>query len=453
MSEKKAKKNRKELRLEALKTIRRLRELRKTDTADLTEEQADEACKLMDKIREISTDINIQQIEGASEERDYWADLTISGHPPAGDNDFSDEHRSGGNGYEIRLAHQSKDYRSLFGAEPRNQYTWEDRGTTFFQALFSGRYHPGLEKRMIEGISSEGGFLVPSETASEIHAVSLENEIVMPRSNVVPMLTNTKSFPGLKIGDHSSNLFGGFTASYVAETGTITEADPKARSVNVNLRKLIGMLRFSNELLADLPNGGKQIINICGKGLGWYRDKFFLKGNGAGQPLGILNSNCLVTVAKETGQAADTITYMNLCDMMSSMYAGSFGNSVWIAHQTTIPQLLTLTLDVGTAGTHIPVMKESDGKFSILTRPVIFTEKTEVLGDKGDIILADFSQYLIGLKEEMRIDLSGHFYFTTDETLARLIERHDGLPLWDTTLTLEDGSTEVSPFVTLAERT
>ena len=444
--------NKKELKLKALKAIKRLKELRKISNSDLTEAQRDEIPALMNEIRELSTDISIVDIEDGSDTVNHWKNRSLN-DPPPGDDDLDGQHRDrGGNGYEIRTANQSKDYRSLFGAEPRNQYTWEDRDTTFFQALFSGRYHPGLEKRMIEGISSEGGFLVPSETASEIHAVSLENEIVMPRSNVVPMLTNTKSFPGLKIGDHSSNLFGGFTASYVAETGTITEADPKTRSVNVNLRKLIGMLRFSNELLADLPNGGKQIINICGKGLGWYRDRFFLKGNGAGQPLGILNSNCLVTVAKETGQAADTIVYENLTKMMSSMYAGSFGNSVWIAHQTTIPQLLTLTIDVGTAGTHIPVMKESDGKFSILTRPVIFTEKTEVLGDKGDIILADFSQYLIGLKEEMRIDLSEHFYFTTDETLARLIERHDGLPLWDTTLTLEDGSTEVSPFVTLAAR-
>jgi len=99
-----------------------------------------------------------------------------------------------------------------------------------------------------------------------------------------------------------------------------------------------------------------------------------------------------------------------------------------------------------------PVMKESDGKFSILTRPVIFPEKTEPLGDVGDIMLADFSQYVIGLRAEMKIDLSQHVYFTTDEGAARLIERHDAQPLWDEALTLEDGSTEVSPFVTLAER-
>ena len=88
----------------------------------------------------------------------------------------------------------------------------------------------------------------------------------------------------------------------------------------------------------------------------------------------------------------------------------------------------------------------------MLTRPVVFTEKTEKLGDKGDIILADFSQYVIGLRSEMRFDTSIHVAFATDEILARLIERHDGQPLWDSALTLEDGTTTVSPFVALAAR-
>jgi len=228
---------------------------------------------------------------------------------------------------------------------------------------------------------------------------------------------------------HGTNLFGGFTASYSPETGTLDQNNPKARSMLLKCQKLYGYLRFSNEVFEDMSGGGRQIAEICGKGLGWYRDKFFLKGTGAGQPLGIF-----------------------LLDMLSRLWMGSFRNSVWVAHPSTIPQLGKLSVDVGTGGSHVPVMKESDGKFSILTRPVLFTEKTETLGDAGDIMLCDFSQYVIGLREEMRIDFSGHKYFDTDETACRLIERHDGFPLWDESLTLEDGTTTVSPFVKLAER-
>jgi len=68
-----------------------------------------------------------------------------------------------------------------------------------------------------------------------------------------------------------------------------------------------------------------------------------------------------------------------------------------------------------------------------------------------DILLADFSQYIIGMRDNLRMDVSPHVYFESDESLGRLIERHDGQPLWSKALTLEDGTT-VSPFVVLKAR-
>ncbi len=364
-----------------------------------------------------------------------------------------------GNGSEYRLdgartlipPNGAKDYKSLFGS---GGYKWEDETTNFFAAALSGRHHPGLLlNSMSETVPSDGGFLVPSEQAARIHAVSLENELVMPRCFVQPMKGNEIKIPAMSIGDHSTALFGGFTASYTAELGTISENSPKARSMTLNAKKLTGLIRFSSELNADTPGGMSQIETLCGKGLAWYRDKAFLKGIGAaGGPLGILNAGCTIEVDPENGQAADTIVYENLTNMMARMFAGSFQNSVWVCHQSTIPQLLTLSIAVGTGGDRIPVMTESNGQFKILTRPVLFTEKTEVLGNKGDIMLCDFSQYVVGLREGMRFDTSIHVHFTTDELLSRIIERHDGQPLWDEALTLEDGSTTVSPFVVLGAR-
>lgn len=354
-----------------------------------------------------------------------------------------------GNG--LRGPSDKKDYQSLHGS--RNQVAWKDKETNFFEAVFSGRHHPGLIKNaMSESVPSDGGFLVPTELSTLIHNVSLENEIVMPRCFVQPMISNEIGVPAMTIGDHSSNLFGGFTASYTGETDTIDENSPKTRAMVLNAKKLTGMIRFSAELAEDIPGGMNQIINICGKGLSWYRDKSFLKGSGAGQPLGILNANCTIEVEKESGQVADSIAYENLTKMMGRLHPGCFSNAVWICQVSAIPQLLELSIAIGTGGSHIPVMSESDGTFKILTRPVIFTEKTEKLGDRGDIILADFSQYVVGLRGEMRFDQSIHAHFTTDELLARLIERHDGMPLWDSPLTIEDGVTTVSPFVTLEAR-
>ena len=353
--------------------------------------------------------------------------------------------------YALRGPGAAKDYRSLYGANAG--FKWEDKQSTFFQAAFGGRHHPHLvQASMTEGVPSDGGFLVPEEYASRIHNVALENELVLPRCFVQPMKSNLIKVPAMMIGSHASNLAGGFVASYTAEAGDIAESNPRTRSMTLNARKLTGLLRFTAELAQDTPGGEGQIIDFCGRGLAWYRDKAFLKGSGVAQPLGVLNSGCLVSVAKEAGQASGTIVFENLAKMMSRMYAGSFKNSVWVCHQTVIPQLLALFVATGTAGNHVPVMTRAGGGFEILTRPVIFTEKTEPLGSKGDVMLCDFSQYVVGLRSEMRFDTSIHVAFTTDEILARLIERHDGQPLWDTALTLEDGVTTVSPFVVLDAR-
>jgi len=356
-------------------------------------------------------------------------------------------------GFELRSPGQSKDYRSLFGSRDEG-YRWKDRSIDYFSAVMSGRHHPDLLTRsMNETAPSDGGFLVPVEYAQQIHAVSLENELVMPRCYVQPMKSNECHIPAMAIGSHSTSLYGGFVASYVDEAGSINEASPKTRSMTLNARKLTGLVRLSNELAADMTGGVDQIVQICGKGLSWYRDRSFLKGSGAGEPLGIMNSGCLITVSAEDGQPTNTVNYTNLTKMFARMYSGGFKNSCWIVHQTCLPQLLTLSITIGAAGDHIPVMREDgSGGYTILTRPVLITEKTEKLGDQGDIIFCDLSQYVVGLRQGMRFDLSPHVHFSTDETLARLIERHDGQPLWSEALTLEDGVTTVSPFITLQAR-
>ncbi len=388
-------------------------------------------------------------IEGIRDELEKPLEpLTVQRNGPVGGPHTGGIRKDGA--FNLIAPNERKDYNSLFG---NSGYQWPDKETNFFAAALSGRHHPGLiQNSMSETTPSDGGFLVPSEQAERIHAVSLENELVMPRCYVQPMRSNTIKIPAMSIGDHSTALFGGFTASYTAESGVMTEHSPKSRAMELNAKKLTGLIQFSSELNADVPGGMGQIEDLCGKGLSWYRDKAFLKGTGAGEPLGILNASCTIEVSKESGQVADSIQYQNLTNMMARIFAGSFQNSVWVCHQTTIPQLLTLSMAVGTGGDHIPVMTESNGQFSILTRPVIFTEKTEALGNRGDIMLADFSQYVVGLREGMRFDTSIHALFEYDEIVSRIIERHDGQPLWDSALTLEDGSTTVSPFVVLEAR-
>jgi HK97 family phage major capsid protein len=321
----------------------------------------------------------------------------------------------------------------------------------FVQAVASNRAHPQL-RAISEGIPSEGGFLVPPQFASTIFDVALEGEVVRPRASIFPMESNTLTIPASVIGDHSANLYGGTTAAWGAEGGTLAESQPDFRAMTLAAKKLSIFTVTTSEWLEDSISPETYLRNVFAGGLGWYLDLAFLKGLGAGCPLGVLNSPCLVAVAKETGQAADTIVYENLAKMLSRLAPASFSRSVWVAHPTTIPKLLTLCVVIGTSGQYVPVLQESSGQFTMLTRPVVFTEKLEKLGDKGDLLLADFGAYAIGMRSNLRLERSTGPHFQTDKLDWRAITRVDGQPLWDKPLTLADGITTISPFVTLAER-
>ena len=343
-------------------------------------------------------------------------------------------------------------YRDMFSGEKLSNGGFSSL-EDFFSTVHNGRADDRLDQLAhSEGVPSEGGFFVPEQFAAQMLDASLENEIVRPRANVEPMNSETKVIAGFESADNSSgSLYGGFTANWVGESGSIDEETGKIRRITLAARKLALFTKSSNELLADGAGFEQQLTSVLTAAAGWHLDYAFLRGSGAGQPRGVLNDPALVSVSKESGQAATTIVYENLTKMFARTHTASVGNSVWVANPTCIPQLLGLSVDVGTGGSFIPAMIESGGQFTMLTRPVLFTEKLPTLGTVGDIILADFSQYTVGLRRGFVIDRSSHVGFRTDETGWRLILRADGQGRWKSAFTPKNGDSQ-SWCVALATR-
>lgn len=343
---------------------------------------------------------------------------------------------------------EKKLYEKMFPQERVTNGGFE-KATHFFKAALAG-----MSKDMSELIPSEGGFLVPTSYTQYYLDMALDQEIVRPRAQVFPIPQGPSlQVSSFEIGDHSSNLYGGVIGYWGEEGGTMSRSAPKARLVNLALNKLYILCRITNEMLEDWPGSEDRLNTALSSALAWFQDYAYLRGSGAGEPLGVLNGPSTYTTAAEDGQSATTINYTNLTNMLSHLAPGSWRNAIWVAHPTTIPQLLTLSVVVGSGGSYVPVLNRTLNSWEIFGKPVIFTEKLPTLGTEGDILLADFSQYAIGMKSGMRFDRNtGGDIFRTDQTELRLVLRTDGQPFWGETLTLKDGSHEVSPFVTLATR-
>ena len=85
-------------------------------------------------------------------------------------------------------------------------------------------------------------------------------------------------------------------------------------------------------------------------------------------------------------------------------------------------------------------------------RPVIVNEFSSALGDLGDIVLADFSDYLYWEKAGMDSAVSTELMFLYDESVFRLIARCDGQTALADAITPYKGANDQSPFVALAAR-
>jgi hypothetical protein len=72
------------------------------------------------------------------------------------------------------------------------------------------------------------------------------------------------------------------------------------------------------------------------------------------------------------------------------------------------------------------------------------------LGDQGDIVLTNLSEYLFGLMQDAQIAISQHLKFDEDRTVFRLL-RADGQGRWNGPATPLIGST-LSWCVGLAAR-
>jgi HK97 family phage major capsid protein len=249
---------------------------------------------------------------------------------------------------------------------------------------------------------------------------------------------------------------GGIQAYWTGEGGVKTPSRPLIDQGSLRLNKLTALVPVTDELLEDAPGLDGYLRRKAPEKIGFKVNLAIIQGTGVGQPLGILNSPALITVAADSGQVADTVTFGNIVSMWSRLAPGSRARAVWIANADVEPQLMRLIMPGGTQP--VPIYMPPGGLSaapyaSLLGRPIITTEAANVVGDVGDLILADLSQYLtVRRTNGVRADTSIHLYFDQDITTFRFVLRCGGAPWWGAAIDRRDGSNTLSPFVAIAAR-
>lgn len=313
-----------------------------------------------------------------------------------------------------------------------------------------------------EGTGAEGGFAVPTDYRTAIMTKVMGEDSLLPRTDTIPVAGNTLVVPKDNGTPWGTN---GIRAYWGSEGALKNTSRPVLDTMTLRLHKVYALVPVTDELLEDAPALDAYLRRKAPEAIDFAINLAIIQGTGSGQPLGVLNSPALVTVAKESSQVADTIVANNIVKMWARLYAGNRSNAVWAINQSIEPMLSTLSMpgrdSTGAAvtgwGTHVymPAGGLSGNPYGTLFgRPVIPTQATNELGDLGDIVLFDPKAYVTAVKSgaNPKVEVSIHLWFDYDVTAFRFVLRMTGQPWWDSAVSPRDGSDTLSPYVTLAER-
>jgi len=310
-----------------------------------------------------------------------------------------------------------------------------------------------------ETVPSEGGFLIQQGFSGDLlQRVFSDPASIVSRVTRVQVGGNSNSVDFPMVDETSratGSRLGGVQTYYTDEAGAVTPSKPKFRKLHLELKKLMGICYATDELVQDASLLEFVVRNGFQAEIAFAVQDAIINGTGASQPLGILNSGALVSVAKCTGQKSATFVLENAVAMWERMPGRNRSNAAWLINSGVESQLYTMSLSVGTGGAPVFLPGGSASPTPYMTlfgRPIIPIEQCAALGTVGDVILADLSEYILIDKGGVREDVSIHVQFLADEMAYRFIYRYDGAPMAAAPVTSYKGSVSQSAFVALATR-
>jgi HK97 family phage major capsid protein len=320
------------------------------------------------------------------------------------------------------------------------------------RAAASGRSDPRLMAQATfanEAVGSDGGYAVPADFAEQIMATLDGEQSLMSYCHQIEVGSNRLQVPA-----DESPAWGtsGIVATWEGEGVTLAQQKPKLKENDFNLHRLKALVPVTDELDQDAPALADWLTWRFTEAIRWKMNDAILNGTGTGMPLGILNAASTLSVTKEGSQTAGTLLGANILKMYARLLSGSQQRAVWIANPDALVHLGSVELENGQ-----PAYLANNGQGApggyLMGRPVLFTEAAQTVGTRGDVVLADLSNYVVAKRRgDPSIKHSIHMWFDQDVNAYRVIFRADGMPLLHAAVTPPNSSNTRSINVALETR-
>ena len=174
------------------------------------------------------------------------------------------------------------------------------------------------------------------------------------------------------------------------EGGTVTPSRPKFSSIEMNPHRHTCIVYSSAELLQDVPALVSTLQTVIATEAAFTVEQDIVAGQGTGGCLGVLSAACTIEVEPESGQAPATVRPENLTKMIGRLWPACHSRAVWLMSIDAFAQIADASFSNGQA-----VVQYQGNRRFILGCELLITEYTNALGERGDVVLADFGEYII----------------------------------------------------------
>lgn len=312
---------------------------------------------------------------------------------------------------------------------------------------------PDLSAEMRMDTGPSGGFAIPPQWRGDLfQRIQPQDALVRPRAQVIPAGDPPDAaitMPALdQSGSAPGNMYGGVQLQWIAEGALKPETNALLTDVTLEPHEIAGHIVVTDKLLRNWAAADALLKSLLRGAAAGAEDYAFLRGNGVGKPLGVIAAGATYKINRTT---ANLVKYVDLVNMVARLLMRG-GNPVWSMAQQVLPQIATLQ---DPNGNYIwkPIGTDQANAAlgfagTLLGYPVRWNNRAPALGSLGDVVLADWSYYLIKDGSGPFVAASEHVYFLNNKTVIKIFWNVDGAP-WLQAPFQEENGYQVSPFVAL----
>ncbi len=306
---------------------------------------------------------------------------------------------AGSNPAEARILTAGQSFEERAIARGADRFGGLDAGG-YLRAALTGAQNEVERRALSVGTNSAGGFTVPTILSAQlIDGLRAASVVQAAGAQFIPMPS-----ANLNVAKVLTDPAAGFRL----EEAAIAVADPTFGLVSLVPKSLAVLVKVSRELLADSVNLASELPALIARAMAAKMDEACLIGTGAdGQPTGLVN----ISGIGSASLSADLTSYAPLVAARTAILSANAGAPTAIVmHPREAGTLAGLT-----ATDNQPLLAPA----AIQSIPMLTTTALPIDGgagsDEGVIVVGDFTKLLVGVREELSIQVLTERYADTGQ--------------------------------------